>query len=81
MPLYDFRCGVCGERFEARAGFEERPACPSCGAPECERLLSPFSGPFPVGLRGYAARRSNDTRRVREEQRRERREQRRGETK
>jgi len=43
--------------------------------------MSPFAGPFTVGLRGNAARRSNDTRRVREEQRRERREQRRGETK
>jgi len=81
VPLYDFRCAVCGTSFEARTGPDERPPCPECDAPGCERLMSPFAGPFTVGLRGNAARRSNDTRRVREEQRRERREQRRGETK
>lgn len=77
MPLYDFRCRACGEEFEARVAHDQLPSCPACGAPDAERLLSPFAGPFTVGLRGYAAKRSNDTRRVREEQRRERREQRR----
>ena len=77
MPLYDFRCQGCGARFEARAGADELPACPECGAPETERLLSPFAGPFTVAPRGVAARRSDATRRVREEQRLERREERR----
>lgn len=78
MPLYDFRCPTCGERFEAHVRAQESAACPACGAPGAERLLSPFAGPFTVGLRGRAARRSDADRRVREEQRRERREQRRG---
>jgi putative FmdB family regulatory protein len=77
MPLYDFRCGACGEQFEARVAHDELPACPVCAAPEAERLLSPFAGPFTVGLRGLAAKRSDATRRVREEQRSERREPRR----
>jgi putative FmdB family regulatory protein len=81
VPLYDFRCSACGTQFEARTASDERPGCPACGAPDCERLLSPFAGPFTVGLRGYAARRSDDTRRVREEQRRERRQQRRSDAK
>ncbi len=76
MPLYDFRCPSCGEQFEARAGVEERPDCPKCGAPGAERVLSGFAGPFTVGLRGSAARRSNAQRQAREEQRRERREKR-----
>jgi putative FmdB family regulatory protein len=74
MPLYDFRCGACTERFEARAAHDEMPSCPACGSPDSERVQSAFAGPFTVGLRGAAARRSNAVRRAREEQRRERRE-------
>ncbi len=72
MPLYDFACHGCGERFEARGSTDSLPACPSCGSKETERLLSSFAGPFTVAPRGLAARRSNAQRRVREEQRSER---------
>ncbi len=77
MPLYDFACPGCGERFEARTSTDAVPECPSCGCKETERLLSPFAGPFTVAPRGLAARRSNAVRRAREEQRLERREERR----
>lgn len=73
MPLYDFLCQACGQTFEARASVEELPACPHCGAAETERRPSPFAGPFTVGLRGAAARRSNAQREAREERRREQR--------
>jgi putative FmdB family regulatory protein len=75
VPLYDFACRSCGERFEARTDTEGSAACPACGAPDAERLLAPFAGPFTTGrLRGVAARRSEAARRNREEQRLERRE-------
>lgn len=77
VPLYEFACAACGERFEALAAPSERPHCPACGAVEPRRLYSPISPPPRLGLRGAAARRSNALRRAREEQRRERREQRR----
>jgi putative FmdB family regulatory protein len=77
MPLYDFCCRACGERFEARVSYGALPACPACGATDPERVLSPFAGPFTVAPRGRAAQRSNASRRVREEQRQERREHRR----
>jgi putative FmdB family regulatory protein len=78
MPLYDFRCNACGERFEARISYDASASCPACTAPGAERLLSPVAGPFTVGrLRGVAAKRADATRRVREEQRSERRERRR----
>lgn len=77
VPLYDFRCQRCEERFEALAGVSAGAACPSCGSEEVERVYSAFAGPFTVGLRGQAAKRSNATRAVREEQRRERKEARR----
>ncbi len=71
MPLYDFRCGACGTRFEELVRQDEVPACPTCGAPDSQRLLGTFAGPFSVGLRGAEARRSNAARGVREEQRQE----------
>jgi putative FmdB family regulatory protein len=71
MPLYDFRCRECGERFEELVSERDRPVCPACGASEPERLLGTFAGPFTVGLRGAEAKRSNEVRRAREEQRQE----------
>jgi putative FmdB family regulatory protein len=79
MPLYDFRCRACEARFESRTRSDELAECPECGSADTERLLSQFAGPFTVAARGLAARRSNDARRVREEQRLERREDRRRE--
>jgi putative FmdB family regulatory protein len=72
MPLYEFRCHACNNRFEARAPHDELPPCPACGAGETERVPTAFAGPFTVASRGAVARRSNATRRVREEQRQER---------
>ncbi len=78
MPLYDFACPQCGNRFEARAGFDEPgPPCPVCGAADPERLISGFATSRSPALKGLEARRSDDSRRVREEQRAQRREQRR----
>jgi putative FmdB family regulatory protein len=71
MPIYDFECRECGERFEALGAASQRPACPACGTPEPERLFSPISGPLKTGLRGGAARRSDATRHARDEQLRE----------
>jgi putative FmdB family regulatory protein len=72
MPLYEFRCRRCEHPFEERVPYGELPPCPECGSAETERILSGFSGPFTVGMRGYAARQSNAKRAAREEQRAER---------
>jgi putative FmdB family regulatory protein len=76
MPVYDFRCRTCGTTFEARAALGATAPCESCGSTDVERLLSGFAGPFTVAARGAVAKRSDDSRRVREEQRRERHDQR-----
>jgi putative FmdB family regulatory protein len=73
MPLYDFRCRSCDEQFEALVSTSEVPACTACGGRDVERVYTPFAGPFTVGLRGVAARRSNAVRSEREQQREERR--------
>jgi putative FmdB family regulatory protein len=71
MPRYDFRCLACGIEFEALVGFSEQPVCASCGSSDLERLFGPIAAPMKTGLRGGDARRSNATRRVREELRQE----------
>ena len=47
MPMYEFRCGACGERFEALVdvGTESSP-CRSCEAPGATRVLSAQAAPF-----------------------------------
>jgi putative FmdB family regulatory protein len=48
MPIYEYRCGSCGERFEElTAADAAAPACRRCGA-ETERLLSAQAAPFGI---------------------------------
>jgi putative FmdB family regulatory protein len=44
MPMYEYRCGSCSERFEelARSSEVEPPPCPHCGSREVTRLFSTF---------------------------------------
>jgi putative FmdB family regulatory protein len=71
VPIYDFECQACGERFEALVRHDEAAACPACRTPGARRLFSPIAPPARLGLRGAEARRSDSTRRAREERRRE----------
>lgn len=60
MPLYEYRCRECGERFErlvrpapaaASSGADRSsPAivCPACVSAEVERLLSAFARTTPA---------------------------------
>lgn len=46
MPLYEYRCRECGERFEVlqRLGQGgEELSCPRCGEARPERVLSTFA--------------------------------------
>ena len=40
MPLYDFACRACGNRFELLVRAGNHPACPACNGADLERLLS-----------------------------------------
>jgi putative FmdB family regulatory protein len=73
VPIYDFRCDACGAAFEELVKADELPPCPSCGAPGPRRLLSQVAPTPRIGLRGAEARRSDATRRAREERKREQR--------
>jgi putative FmdB family regulatory protein len=48
MPMFEYRCAGCGERFERyeagrSAGHEEKVACPKCGQTKTERVFSTFA--------------------------------------
>jgi putative FmdB family regulatory protein len=72
MPIYEFQCEGCGNRFEELIGVREAlPACPSCGSDRVRRRLSSVA---PAGRqpRGARARADESRRRERESARGER---------
>jgi putative FmdB family regulatory protein len=49
MPIYEYRCEACEERFEELVSADApAPACPRCGAERAKRLLSAQAAPFDV---------------------------------
>jgi len=45
MPIYEYRCRECGEKFDklVRSTTDEiELCCPSCGSKQAEKLLSMF---------------------------------------
>lgn len=72
MPVYEFECEECGERFEELTSSDTHSlACPRCASTRTRRLLSPVS---PAGRqpRGAAVRSDESRRRERESARGER---------
>ena len=50
MPVYEFNCSKCGERFEVMGSYAEREkehACPKCGSTEVKQAISLFSAAPP----------------------------------
>jgi putative FmdB family regulatory protein len=46
MPIYEFECEGCGERFEELVAASTASApCPQCGSEETRRLISTVSPP------------------------------------
>lgn len=72
MPVYEFECEECANRFEELTSSDTRNlACPECGSERTKRLLSPVS---PAGRqpRGAGVRSDESRRRERESARGER---------
>jgi putative FmdB family regulatory protein len=43
MPIYEFSCRACSERFEKLIRTGDVPGCPSCGSQDLERIVSLFA--------------------------------------
>jgi putative FmdB family regulatory protein len=45
MPIYEYRCEACQERFEEYLSTSTKPAppCPACGSEKVARVLSRIS--------------------------------------
>ena len=46
MPIYEYECLACGEKFELRRGINRSDSeikCPRCGAANPRRIFSMFS--------------------------------------
>jgi len=45
MPIYEYQCTSCGEKFEAHRKITDRDSdvkCPKCGKKEPRRIFSTF---------------------------------------
>lgn len=54
MPLYEYECRSCHNRFEALQALgasAEELDCPSCGGDELDKLLSTFAAATSLGDR------------------------------
>lgn len=42
MPIYEYRCQLCGHQLELLQKVDETPAtdCPACGKPSLQKLIS-----------------------------------------
>jgi putative FmdB family regulatory protein len=40
MPIFEYRCGACGQEFERLVRTGDTPECPACQSHNLERLLS-----------------------------------------
>jgi len=48
MPIYEYQCSQCGQKFEVRQSMGEdgsKLSCPKCSAQNPRRLLSSFFSP------------------------------------
>jgi len=57
MPLYEYVCSSCGQRFEKMMRFSEvdhLPECPQCHSAETRKQISMFASAS-AGGGGYAA--------------------------
>lgn len=42
MPIFEYRCRVCGRKFERLVRGNEKVVCPECGAGRLQKLFSVF---------------------------------------
>jgi putative FmdB family regulatory protein len=64
MPIFEYRCLKCGERFEELETIADRDKphkCPNCGAMDAERQMSVFAARVSGGASGRSCDVSGST--------------------
>jgi putative FmdB family regulatory protein len=52
MPIYEYRCEACHQRFEAfLATSSEQAVCPQCHGTKLHKLMSTFAASVPGGYK------------------------------
>ena len=58
MPIYEYRCSECGEKFEKLVRFSASTSeveCPKCGGRKVDKLISAFSARTSSAAATYAS--------------------------
>ncbi len=58
MPIYEYRCSACGEKFEKLVRTTSSPLevrCPNCNADKVDRQVSVFGFSAGSGIGSYAS--------------------------
>ena len=42
MPIYEYKCKACGNKFEKLVRAQEKVCCPKCGKGSLDKLFSVF---------------------------------------
>lgn len=68
MPIYEYRCHVCGHQFEEIQKVSDNPlkTCPRCGEPEARKLVSKTSFQL-KGSGWYVTDFKNNTKKAKED--------------
>ncbi|MBN1589379.1 MAG: zinc ribbon domain-containing protein [Pirellulales bacterium] len=45
MPIYEYECRDCGQRFEYLLRGDEKPVCPACGGTKLDKQMSAPAAP------------------------------------
>jgi putative FmdB family regulatory protein len=51
MPMFEYQCRECGQRFEAFVTASRKPVCPNCQSEDLRKLVSALGR---IGGRGGA---------------------------
>lgn len=50
MPIFEYKCKACGNKFELLLRGRDTPFCPVCGSEDLEKLVSLFSSNVKKGF-------------------------------
>jgi len=50
MPIFEYKCNTCGNRFELLVRGCDTPSCPQCGSKDLEKLFSLFNSNVKKGF-------------------------------